>query len=98
MVGLIVEQLQGWLVLHVGPRDSPPLEPFAQWLDRAKKLTLLHGERAHAELDGGAFLQKQQCIEERDRILAAGHTDSDTIAVLNHVETADRLPNFSQEC
>ena len=97
VIGLFLEKSVAGGVVKVRPVDPPPAEPFAERLNRAQKLTLLDGERAHGEFDRRALFEQQQRIEQRHRILAPGKPNGHTIAFADHVEAANGFPDFVEQ-
>lgn len=81
----------------VSPFDAEAADVFADGFDGAKKFSLLDGEGAYGEIDGGAFLQQHHGFEEGDGILAAGYGNGDAIAIANHLETINRFADFAQQ-
>lgn len=82
----------------IGPVDAAALKILAHWLNWAKELALLDGERAHRELDRRTVAKQKQCFEHRKGILAARKRHGNPVAVANHLETRHGLADLAQEC
>lgn len=98
VIGLFVEEAEGGGVAEAGPGDSFFAQVFADGLDGAQEFTLLDGEGADGEVDGGAFLEQDEGFEQREGIFAAGEGDGHAIAVADHLEAVDRLADLAQKC
>ena len=81
----------------IGPIHAAGLQIFAKRLNRAQKFSLLDGERADREVDGGALLQQKQRFEHGDRIFSAGKGDGHAIAIADHLEARDGLAHLAQQ-
>ena len=81
----------------IGPRHAALLEVFGQGLDGPQKLALLHGESAHGELDGRAFLEQKQDFEQGGGIFPSRKRHRHAVAVANHLEAVYGFADFAQE-
>src|SRR5262249_7410554 len=98
MIGVLFQQTQRRRIAEISPLDTALLEIFTQRLDGPEKLSLLNRERANREIDRRPFLPKQKCFQKRRRVLAARKRDSHAVAIANHFEAMDSLPNLPQKC
>ena len=81
----------------VGPRHAALFEVFAQGLDGAEELALLHGESANGEVDRRAFLKQQQDFQQGGGILAPGKRHRHAVAIANHFEAVYGLADLAQK-
>ena len=94
---ILLEQVERRDVVIAGPGDPLLAQEFAQRLDRPQELALFDGEGAQRELDRRALAQHEESFQQRERVFSTGKGHGNTIAVANHLETADRLPHFANE-
>jgi hypothetical protein len=89
-------QIERGRVLNVGPIDAPVAEKGPNRSDRGEEFTLFDREGANRKIDGRALLQEQQGFEQSERVFAAGYADCNAVAFPDHAESADCLPDFTQ--
>ena len=78
-------------------RHADPAQIVRQHVGWKTRLLLIQIDRDDVEIDRRMLAQKQQDIEQREGILAAGKTDHDLVAGPDHVEVGNRLADLATQ-